>query len=226
MKGILIVLVMLVVTLTFNQLPAIGQVSQTKAPTGWSRLPTCATDTYDRSLGTACAWAYWGFLFENYNSAASGGARPVGASSITVAPTFYPGVDPNYYGVTFSSPEWTVSKGQVKTVEFVVWVNALPTFNATPLYFLNGFDHNLSKTTHDASVSVHYFVYDGNGNPISGANALDYINITGTVSEDNTQVFPASAVLPFKVVVDLSLRGNKGTAVVDTLRFALFPNPA
>jgi hypothetical protein len=225
MKTIWIVLVLLVVTLTFNQSLAIAQASQAKSATGWGNLPVCATTTLDKSLGTACGWAYWGFFFENYNSTSSGGAKPVSASSTTVAPTFYPGFDPNYYGVTFDSPEWKVGNGQVKTVELVVWVNSLPTYNAIPLYFLNGFDGNLSETTGDASVSVQYFIYDGNGNPIPGANALDYINVTGSVSEDNTQVFPAGVVLPFKVVVDLSLRGNNGTATVDTLRFALYPNP-
>jgi len=50
---------------------------------------------------------------------------------------------------------------------------------------------------------------DGNGNPLPGANALDYINITGSVSENNTQVFPTSVALPFKVVVDLLLREQR-----------------
>jgi hypothetical protein len=83
---------------------------------------------------------------------------------------------------------------------------------------------NLSETTNDASVSVQYVIYDGNGNRIPGANALDYMNITGSVSEENTQIFPPDAILPFKVVVDLSLRGNNGTAPVDILRFAVLPN--
>jgi hypothetical protein len=226
MKRTWILLVLLVVTIALNQLPVVAQANKAKSSAGRSEIPGCTSTTYQESLGKACGWAYWEFFFENYISTASRGAKAVGADTITVAPTFYPGFDPTYNGLTFSSPEWTVSKGQVKTLELAVWVNSLPAYNATPLYCLNGFDDDLSTTTNDASVSVHYLVYDGNGNPIAGANALDYINITGSVSEDNTQVFPAGVALPFEVVVHLSLRGNNGTATVDLLRFPVFANPA
>jgi|SRR5271154_2906286 len=83
-----------------NLQPAsIGRSSYPRKVFRWLEWDSCVHDTtYDESLGKACGWAYWGFFFDN--STASGGAKPVGADSITVAPTLYPGFDPNYYGLT------------------------------------------------------------------------------------------------------------------------------
>jgi len=193
----------------------------------WKDVPTCGGQPVKalapHYLGTACAWA-WGFFFDDFSSSAEGGAVAVDPATVTVSPTFYP-ADANFYGVIFDSPQFSVGSGQTQRTRFVVYINQLAKYKQTfPQYLLNGMDDIASTTTKDGTVDLHYQFYDAQCNSIPGANAIDYINSLGAVYEqDFTQQFPQGALLPFKVVLDVTLRGNKGTAQVHNLRLAVFP---